>query len=436
MRKVCVSIVILSLLACAAAGFAAGRSESGEKTTITFSTNWVGSDTKAAAFGPYLEAFNSKYPAYKLVVQATPGTGSAESLAKYYTMASAGTLPDVFNFWPGMGAMAPLVSGNHLADLKSYIEKDPVFSKQLNAAWMYEGNTQFEKNGPNYGLPAEFYFCFLYVNKKLFQDAGAPLPATWADVKTAIPLLRAKGITPLGWAGSDGDLNTNLWAALLDRLSPDDQVFAHMKAGSNLDEVSGFRRAYEAFGELAKLNAFPDGAAAMTQPDPVIAGYNQGKVAMFEGGTWYIGQITAEASRDTVVMPLWTFSDAQPTDPTSLIGGVSMSYMVNRKSWENPKKQAALDAFLHYVESPDLYTKWTQSGVPPLLPVTFPADANPLLVKAMELQKKTSTLSFWFTFDVPKMLTVVASGMQGIVNGSATVDQAYKDLVQAARTEQ
>jgi ABC-type glycerol-3-phosphate transport system substrate-binding protein len=423
-------IVSCLLLINAYAVFAAGTA----KTTIIFSTNWIGADTKAAAFEPYLKAFSSKYPAFDLVVQSTPGTGSDESKAKYFTMAAAGTLPDVFNFWPAYGNMAPLIKGNALADLRGYIAKDPVFSKVFNKRWMFDQMTQFEENGPNYGLPAEFYFTFLFVNKKIFDDAGAPLPNTWADVKTAIPLLKAKGIVPLGWAANDGDLNTNLWVAFLDRFSPDKDVIAHLKPGQNLDEVPAFRKAYQAIEELAKMGAFPEGAASLTHPEPVISMYNQQKAAMFEGGPWYIGQITQEAAQNTIIMPLWTFPDGKPTDAKSLIGGVSMSYLVNRKSFADPKKYAGIDAFLHYVLSPDIYAQWTEAGVPPLLPVKFPATANPILIKAMALQQTVSTLAPWFMFDIPQANTVNSNQMQGLANASLTADQAYKNLAQAAKT--
>jgi raffinose/stachyose/melibiose transport system substrate-binding protein len=358
------------------------------QTTIRFAYNYTGSDPKAPIFEPYLIQFQKMNPDIHLVLE--PQTAPMPDIeAKMYTAAAADNLPDVFQFWPGPGILKNLVDGQKIANLKDYVNKDPQFKEYFKQDFYYDGATRFQKGGPIWGLPCEMYYMFLAVNKKLFAKAGVAYPKTYEELKAIIPKLRAKGIIPITMAGKDQDLNVCFWFGLLNRYGTNNEIMKGMTTG-DLGKYPAFLKSAQAIHELAGLQAFPTGCVSM-QAAEALSLFDQEKAAMFYGGTWYFGNISAKTALDCDVIPLWTFADGKG-DPRELMGGISQTYHVSAKSWKDPAKREAIDKFLHHLINPVLEKQFVNYSAP-LLPVKQGKGMSMLVIKASQLEKNASRMT-------------------------------------------
>ena len=423
-RRSAIGLLMLFILAI---GLSPGWCQS--KTTIRFAYNFTGNDPKAPIFEPYLKQFQKQNPDINLVLE--PNTAAMPDIqAKIYTAAAADNLPDVFQFWPGPGILKNLVDGKKLANLKDYVTRDKQFKEYFKQDFYYDGSVRFQKNGPIWGLPCELYYMYLAVNKKLFAKAGAAYPKTYEDLKAIIPKFRAKGIVPIAMAGKDQDLNVCFWFGMLNRFGTNDEISQGITTGA-VEKYPAFLKSAQVIYDLAGRHAFPDGCVSL-QASEALSLFDQGKAAMFYGGTWYFGNVSAKTAADCDVIPLWTFADGKG-DPRELLGGVSQTYLVSSKSWQDPAKRAAIDKFLHHVINPALENKLINYAAP-MLPVKAGPDVSPLVVKATQLQKSASRLTpNYDSIGSQQGNDALNSLSQALLNRSLTPSEAVKKLAAAVK---
>lgn len=100
-------------------------------------------------------------------------------LDKFYTMITAGLMPDI---WGSVGTpgISADVNRNWALDLSPYIKRD---SKAMNWADFFPGvMRQFKVNGRQYGMPMYCYADYFFYNKQLYAKAGlAPPPMNAED---------------------------------------------------------------------------------------------------------------------------------------------------------------------------------------------------------------------------------------------------------------
>ena len=123
-----------------------------------------------------VDAFRRRHPDIK-VRTLLSGPGVMQQLS---TFCAGGRCPDVLMAWEL--TYAELADRGVLLDLNTMLARDPAFAAELKSdsiGPLYEG---FSFNGGQYAFPEQWSGNYLYYNKRLFAEAGAPAPpGTWAQ---------------------------------------------------------------------------------------------------------------------------------------------------------------------------------------------------------------------------------------------------------------
>jgi multiple sugar transport system substrate-binding protein len=123
-----------------------------------------------------VEGFNSHYPNISVSVEEVP----EDYPTKVFTLAAAGTLPDVVRVWEPH--VLELGRAGQLMDLQPFIDAEPDFDPED----LYESFYNFPViEGKRYGIADDWNGHLAYYNKDLFDAAGLDYPTeewTWDDL--------------------------------------------------------------------------------------------------------------------------------------------------------------------------------------------------------------------------------------------------------------
>ena len=126
-------------------------------------TWWIGAQP---VFKVLHDKFEKDHPGVDLVIL----TGDTD---KFYTMITAGLMPDVWGPWDTPGITAD-VNRNWALDLSPYLKRD---EKEVNIADFFPGiMRQFKIGGKQFSLPAYCNIDYFYFNTKLWDEAGLQPP--------------------------------------------------------------------------------------------------------------------------------------------------------------------------------------------------------------------------------------------------------------------
>lgn len=175
-------------------GSSAG-SEAQGKVKLTYLSRYTNpEDKRAKFFMDKLDEFRAENP--DVEIEDLSVTDSDAYISKMKSLIAAGAVPDVFASSYEMPRY-DLAKNGVIANLEPIIQsedwtgpKDPKF---------FPGY-EFQDKGVEgiYGVPNNLATIQMFVNTKLLEEQGLPIPETWEDMEAiAEPLIRA-GITPMG----------------------------------------------------------------------------------------------------------------------------------------------------------------------------------------------------------------------------------------------
>jgi multiple sugar transport system substrate-binding protein len=260
-----------------------GSKNQSEKVTIRLST-WAGAE-EAKELQEILDRLNAESDVYEIVQDSNP----AEYDTRIITQLSGSQGPDLF--WVSAQRAAQFPAEGVLLDITDRLKKSD--HPAADTADYYESSLMpFTHKDKVYGLPWLQQPVMLYVNKKLFDEAGLDYPdETWnwdKFVDAATKLTKdANGKHP-GEAGFNPD-NVQQWGFTLNGWPPA-QMFIWQNGGEVIAEDFSESpidkpEAAEALKFYADLVNGP-----LTPPQQIIRdrGFDQmfrnGQVAMFMGG--------------------------------------------------------------------------------------------------------------------------------------------------------
>lgn len=333
--------LLLALAGCSTAGGsnASGPAPKDLKASITYGF-WNGQEK---AVEKIVDGFHQEYPNIKVTTEITP---YAQYFTKLQTQASSNTLPDVF--WLNMPNFKLYADNGQLAPIDPLID-----SKQIALSNYPSDITKFfSANGKQYGVPKDVDTTAMWIDKKLFAEAGVPLPKdgwTWsdyeADAKTITDKLGPQGIygTVFELAGQTTWYNT-IFEAGGYVISPDGK-----KSGWDLPAT---RKGIQIWADLIK-----NGDAPTVQQVTDTMGYQwftAGKAAMYPmiaGASIGIMQ-QAPNKADLTVVPM-------PKDKIAANVGHSITNVVAAKS----KNLQAAQAFQAYLSGKDAALILAKTGI-------------------------------------------------------------------------
>jgi len=147
--------------------------------------------------GAVLERINKEFieahPNVEFEIESLPDQPWQEK-ARIYAVANQ--LPDVFKWWTFPNMMLPFVNAGFLEKLDK--------NDFAGFGYLPGALESCEIDGALYGIPASGDMWVIYVNKALFERAGAALPTTWEEIIASVPRFKAANITPLVTNGLEG----------------------------------------------------------------------------------------------------------------------------------------------------------------------------------------------------------------------------------------
>jgi multiple sugar transport system substrate-binding protein len=282
------AVATVALLAgCAASG---GTNTANDKdVTLTYGV-W----SQDATMQALIDAFQKENPKIHVTLQVNP---FADYWTKLQVAAQGGTAPDAF--WMLGDRFQVYASGNQLLPLDDAIKAAnvdmSVYPKPLVDLFNYKGH--------QYGLPKDFDTIGLWYNKSLFDAAGVAYPTdkwSWKDVQDAAAKLTNKTTGVYGIAApqnrQEGFYNTVA------------------QAGGSIISSNGKKSGYSDPKTQAGLQYWADFVKNGESPTPAqfadteaVAQFENGKVAMYYGGSFYANRFYTNAALrakvDVTVLP-------------------------------------------------------------------------------------------------------------------------------------
>lgn len=392
-----------------------GAGQQQEKIKLRIYAQYADDDTRT----PYDYAVAELAKAYphvelELEVQAQ------DDGQKLKTLAATGNLPDIFQ--SNMDIIATFRESNNIMILDDYVDILGFKSKMHQSAM----NTLYADDGHVYAFPyAGNELVLWYYNKELFEKYNVKVPETYDELKEAIRIFNANGITPLALFAKEKWPDIALFDIFATRINPRG-ILAMDLDGEKADQ---FKPAADMIVELVKEGLLPKGAINLNY-DQAQSLFFEEKAAMFINGQWEIAAST-EALGDKVdwmFYPAATKEDYEKFKYAFSGGGGPSGYSVNPNS-EHLETAIEVAAFLSlkYAEY-----KYTHRGNPIVATATdkeIVVPYPPMMEKLAEvIPNITSTTAFAWGLSNTKFKAALEDAAQMLMTGAYDGDQFVQDV--------
>ena len=247
---------------------------------LDFMTWWLPPLVVGTAVEHAVEQFNENNPGIQVTIQPNPG-GTDGQLQKWQTALAAGTAPDMTLMRPHFHTA--FASRGSFVEIDDYLEAESDVSREDYWPQTIE---RLSWDGKLWGVAAEIWFSFMFLNLDMFEAAGLEAPDNdWSYddfLATADILTQGEGIDrQFGTASLSGWWHQSVWAW----------------GGEVLDEtetrcLAAESPAPEAIQWTADLTlehaVAPSPEELADQNETAL--FETGRVAMFERANWYLAE--------------------------------------------------------------------------------------------------------------------------------------------------
>ncbi len=349
--------------------FSNGQGEDSEKdkVKIRYAYQWTGDFDEQ--MNAYAESVKDEYA---LELELTPGLDHKQ---KIQVDIAAGTTADVFQYWSYETNLKDLALNNIILDVDKYMAVSNNINRDDFTAGAWSAT---EVDGKNYGFPVSSFKGFFLANKALFDKYGLKLPESWDDLKEASVLFRKNGIIPLSMGSLKGDPGHLFFSSLAFQAIDGYQDAQALAVSKNFDTVANHRAA-NAIADLIEWQTMPGDTVTNGGWGPQTALYNSRKAAMIFSFPWKISDFDSDVVAESVLIPVPAITDAEVNPSGFTVGGISISNLINRNSFEDEEKRDALVSFTDYLLSDEVYTNVALNGKGfPAKILDLPKGQNPL----------------------------------------------------------
>ncbi|MDD6826957.1 MAG: extracellular solute-binding protein [Oscillospiraceae bacterium] len=358
-----------------------GKKEEGV-TTLTLWSIATQSDTFRESYDKAIADFEASHENVKIVHEAFENESYK---TKIKAAVAANELPDVFYTWAGGFSQSFVESGKVLA-LDSYYDK---YKDELSEAAL----KNITYDGKLYGSTMVTPVSVMWYNQKIFNDNGLSTPETWDDFVNVCKKLRESGIDPIATSAKDKWVLAMLHDGLtLKSVGPEKLQKTLLKQGGSYSDPD-FLLSAQKIKELVDINAFIDGAAALSNDEASAEFYN-GKAAMYFTGSWMGASIMTDAKNpdDFSVAPIPVVNSAN-AKITDFMGGGADSLMVAAST-----KNADLSAELAFELTKGIskYGYLSGAGIPAWKVNYDDSVVPPLTKKVAEYANNATSFTLWF----------------------------------------
>jgi len=340
-------------------------------------------------------------------------------------------MPDVVNIWGQPSFLDEVLEANVLAELNEADYADYKF-----IAGSLEG---FKKDGKLYGLPRTTDVQLVYYNQKMFEDNGWTVPATYDEWLTLCATIKEAGITPVALDGCDGWPVATFLTDILVKVAGTDYADIVSNAIATGDFTAPeIKQATQILADSAAAGMFQTGFDSQDYGTTQNLFIN-GQAAMYVMGSWdasmALNQDIAPEIRDNIrvfTMPTVEGGKGGANDIAAWNGG---GYAVSASS---EVKEEAIK-FLNYMYQPDKLSKYGwENGVGMSAQDQTPymtGNETELQKQIMDILNNATSISGTPMNDCgPSVFkTVIESEIQGVANGSTSVDDFLNSIGEACK---
>lgn len=187
-------------------------------------------------------------------------------------------MPDVVSIWGQPSFLGEVLDAGVLAELKE--------ADYANYGFVSGSLEGFKEDGKLYGLPRNTDIMAFYYNKKMFEDNGWKVPATYEELLTLSAAIKEKDIIPVAMDGGDGWPMAIYLTDLLVRIEGKDAAALINKAVAAGDfSDSRFTQAVDLLVQSAQAGMFQTGYDSQDYGTAMNL-FTNGQAAMFYMGSW------------------------------------------------------------------------------------------------------------------------------------------------------
>ncbi|MBF4552422.1 ABC transporter substrate-binding protein [Pseudoclavibacter sp. VKM Ac-2888] len=374
------------------------------------------------------EEYAAEHPGFALNLITTPDRPSY--IQKYETLAAANQLPELFDTDATPFAQK-LAGQGRMLDIDALLEDLGLADDYRETALNYQ---RFD-DGTLRMVPFEFQLEFFWYNQALLDQAGVQLPATLDDFPKVCEGLRAAGITPIALNGQDQWPLERYMAYYPFRMVGPEYIQDLKNGDANFSDPAG-RAAAEWLSSLGQAGCFQEGFSSTGYAD-AQALFTSGKAAIYNTGTWELGNLATESLdsgvRDDVDYFTLPTIDGAVTADNEYVTPSGIGMAVNTKTYDPLVRDFLAFALERY---PTLYAATGAISPTVSAETVIPGGATPLYEQAVSQADDTggAIAMPWDTQLDPATNTRLQQELTLLVQGDITPDQ-FVETMDAAISE-
>lgn len=340
-------------------------------------------------------------------------------------------MPDVVSIWGQPAFLDEVVDAGVLAELDQSDYTDYKFVEGSLDGYTYDGKL--------YGLPRNTDVQCIFYNEKMFKDNNWEVPSTYDELIALAGKIKDAGIIPMAMDGGDGwPMAVYLSDVLYKLVGSDYQnvVSNAVKNGDFTDE--NIKKATELLKEAADAGLFQNGYDSQDYGTAMNL-FTNGQAAMFYMGSWESSMALNPDIPDDVknnirafTMPVVEGGKASATDILAWNGG---GYAVSA----NSKVKDEAIKFFNFMYQPDKLSKygWENNvGMSAQDQSEYmTGEETELMKQIVDILNNSTNVSGTPVNDCgpSAFKTSIESEIQGVSNGSSSVDDFLKAIGDACK---
>ena len=386
MKKFCIilSIVLLlgGLMGCAGD---ANKEAPGGAVELTVVTSFRESDGNRRNFVDAYKAYEAASGNTIIDVEIMSAVNE-EWKAKVVSDFMNGDEPDVLFYFTGADA-DELIRNEMLVPISEIRREYPDYATNMKESLLPVSTY----DGRQYAVSVNGYWEGLFINKKVLESCGIPVPGvdyTWEQFLADCRVIKESGYIPIACAL--GDI-PHYWFEYC--VFNNGSVASHTRAPASIDDevamswIAGLNDIKDLYDE----GFFPEDTNSISDAETVLMILDE-RAAFLLDGSWKVGWIldTAENPDDFTVTYVPAKGARKPTDA---VGGFSMGYCITRKAWNDPVKRSACVEFVMAMTTDEVVSSFGELTVTALKEGVVPrGDLSSFALSALDMTKGSTAM--------------------------------------------
>lgn len=340
-------------------------------------------------------------------------------------------MPDIVSIWGQPAFLDEVVDAGVLAELDQSDYTDYKFVEGSLDGYTYDGKL--------YGLPRNTDVQCVFYNEKMFKDNNWEVPSTYDELIKLAEKINDAGIIPMAMDGGDGWPMAVYLSDMLYKLVGSDYQDVVSNAVKNGDFTdANIKKATELLKEAADAKLFQNGYDSQDYATAMNL-FTNGQAAMFYMGSWEssmaLNTDIPEEVRNNIrafTMPVVDGGKAAATDILAWNGG---GYAVSA----NSKVKDEAIKFFNFMYQPDKLSKygWENNvGMSAQDQSEYmTGEETELMKQIVDILNNSTNVSGTPVNDCgpSAFKTSIESAIQGVSNGSQSVDDFLKTIGDACK---